>query len=151
MTWSERYSQVDKPDSEQIAEHVDSPLWQEFCDFVEANYATQPKIEYSVCSAAPGWNVKYKASGRALCTLYPHEGFFTCLICIGTREVGEAEAILTTCCSYLQELFQNARPMNGTRWLMIDITSEAVLEDAKRLLGTRAPQKRMRTVQETDR
>ncbi len=141
MAWSEQYTKAYEPALTQIAEHIGSPLWRELCSFVETGYDTLPKIEYSICSGAPGWNVKYKKSGRALCTLYPHEGFFTCLICIGAKEVMEAELVLTTCCSYTQELFQKSRPMNDTRWLMIDVMSREILEDVKRLLCIRAKPK----------
>ncbi len=141
MTWSKRYPKTDEPTQVQIAEYVATPLWDEFHQFMEANYATHPKIEYSVCAGAPGWNIKYRARGRALCTLYPHERFFTCLVCIGNRELLEAEAILTTCAPYVQGLFQNAQPVNGTRWLMIDITSQEIMEDALRLVDARVQKK----------
>jgi hypothetical protein len=123
MEWSRQYTKTMEPALKQIAEYIGSPLWQELCGFLETGYSTLPKVEYSICSGAPGWNVKYKKGGRALCTLYPHEGFFTCLICIGTKEVTECELLLSDCCSYVQELFLKAKPMNDTRWLMIDVTS----------------------------
>ena len=141
MTWESRYPQAVQPDLTQIAEFIGSPLWSELIGFIETNYATEPSVEYSTCQGAPGWNVKYKKGGRALCTLYPREGFFICLICIGQKELNEAELLLTTCSSYTQELFHNAKPYNGTRWLMMDVTSSSVLEDVKRLLFTRAKPK----------
>lgn len=141
MAWNERYTKTDEPALAQIAEYIGSPLWRELCDFAEASYGTRPSVEYSTCSGAPGWNVKYRAGGRALCTLYPHSGFFTCLICIGTKEAMEAELVLSACCSYTRELYQKARPMNGTRWLMIDVTSEDVLKDVKELLLVRSKPK----------
>lgn len=141
MAWSEQYKKTDEPALTQIAEYIGSPLWRELCGFVETVYESSPKIEYSMCSGAPGWNVKYKKSGRALCTLYPHEGFFTCLICIGAKEAMEAELVLSVCLPNTRELYQKAKPFNDTRWLMIDVTSEAILEDVKRLLYVRAKPK----------
>lgn len=141
MEWSERFKKEQEPDLEQVAEYIGSPLWRELCGFLETNYEIRPKVEYGTCSGAPGWNLKYRKSGRALCTLYPNRGFFTCLICIGPKEEMEAELVLTLCCPYTRELYQKSRPMNATRWLMLDITSEDVLEDAKRLLSVRAKQK----------
>jgi len=141
VAWSEQYTKAYEPALEQIAEYIGNPLWQALCGFVETSYGTLPAVEYSMCSGAPGWNIKYKKGGRALCTLYPHEGFFTCLICIGAKEVMEAELLLAVCCSYTQELFLRAKPVNDTRWMMIDVTSENVLEDVKRLLYARAKPK----------
>lgn len=146
MAWSKRYAKTDEPALTQIAEYIGSPLWRELCSFVETRYDTQPKVEYSTCSGAPGWNVKYRSGGRALCTLYPHEGFFTCLICIGAKEAMEAELLLSACCPYTRELYQKAKPMNDTRWLMIDVTSEDVLADAKRLLYVRVKPKQKKDI-----
>ncbi|KAB2952754.1 DUF3788 family protein [Heliorestis acidaminivorans] len=36
---------------------------------MEEAYQAKPHITYSKCSAQPGWNVKYKKSGKSLCTL----------------------------------------------------------------------------------
>lgn len=141
MAWCKRYPKTDEPDLARITEYIGSPLWRELCGFVESGYAAKPKVEYSMCSGAPGWNVKYRAGGRSLCTLYPHEGFFTCLVCIGAREAMEAEIVLSACCPYTRELYQKARPVNDTRWLMIDVTSSAVLEDVKSLLSVRVKPK----------
>jgi hypothetical protein len=106
MTWSEEYPKASEPALEQMAEYTGSPLWQELCGFVETAYGVPPQIEYSLCSGARGWNVKYKKGSRALCTLYPREGFFTCLVCIGARESTEAELVLTACTPYVRELYQ---------------------------------------------
>ena len=142
MTWVGEYPKSIQPALTQIAEYIGSPLWQELCDFVESNYGTLPKVEFSICSGAPGWNVKYKKGSRALCTLYPHEGFFTCLVCIGTKEATEAEFVVSAGCSYIQDLYQKTKPFNGTRWLMIDVTSADILADAESLLFTREKPKR---------
>ena len=141
MKWTEKYTKDIKPEMGHIGDYINNPLWQELCSYTETTYGVTPLIEYSVCSGAPGWNVKYKKSGRALCTLYPNEGFFTCLICIGSKEELEAELVITACSSYVQELYKKAKPYNGTRWLMIDVTSEDVLEDVKRLLFVRSKPK----------
>ncbi|HWQ51278.1 MAG TPA: DUF3788 domain-containing protein [Terriglobales bacterium] len=141
MSWASSYPKSDEPALEQIAGFVASPLWRELRGFVETGYGAAPQVEYSMCSGAPGWNVKYKKGGRSLCTLYPHEGFFTCLICIGAREEVGAGLLLPGCCAYTRALFEKAKPMNGTRWLMMDVTSEDILEDAKRLISLRAGQK----------
>ena len=61
---------------EQIAAAVGSSLWQRTCIFLQSSYGSVPLIQYSGCSAAPGWNVKYRKGGKALCTLYPDDSFF---------------------------------------------------------------------------
>lgn len=140
MEWNERYPASTRPSLDDMARHTGSPLWETLCGYLERDVGASPRIEHSGCSGAPGWNVKYKKSGRSLCTLYPHDGSFTALVCIGERHSGEAEAVLSGCCAYLQELYRHTKPMNGTRWLMIGVTDADTLEGTRRLLEIRAQQ-----------
>ncbi|MPM45784.1 hypothetical protein SDC9_92476 [bioreactor metagenome] len=89
----------------------------------------------------PGWNVKYKKSSRSICTLYPKENHFTCLISIGIKEAVETELIMQSFDLYLMELYQNTKPFNGSRWLMIDVTSQEILENVKTLINIRVKPK----------
>ena len=86
MNWCDCYPKEEMPTLAQVAAFVASPLWESLCVHVESCYGVLPKIEHSVCSGAPGWNVKYRKGGRALCTLYPAAGYYTCLISVGRRE-----------------------------------------------------------------
>ena len=137
MSWFQRYPKSQQPTLEQISEYIESPLWGELCAWAEKAYQIEPKVEHSTCSGAPGWNVKYKKGGRALCTLYPDEGQFTALITVGAKEAPEAELLLPTCSDYIRELFAHTQTMNGARWLMIRVTDARVLEDVKKLIRLR--------------
>lgn len=151
MAWNEVYTQAQKPKWEEISAYVDSPEWEKLCGFLETTYGVSPLIEYSVCSGAPGWNVKYKKSSRSLCTIYPEKGHFTCLVSIGRKEAVEAELILNTCTPYLQNLYENTRLFNGSRWLMIDVTSEEIRRDVEELIRIRVhPPKARKKVQDTE-
>ena len=89
-----------------------------------------------------GWNVKYKKSGRSLCTLYPEKGTFSVLVVIGERERPEMELLLPTFSEYLQELYRKTQVSMGQRWLMIDVTDEEILEDVKRCIFVRRNSKK---------
>ena len=137
MTWSEIYPKTTIPDEEQINAYIDNPLWNHLCAWLVQNGASKPKTEYSTCSGAPGWNVKYRKGGRALCTLYPRRGYFICLVSIGTAEATEAELLLPTRTEAVQQLFGRTKPLNGGRWLMIDVTDGAILADVEALISLR--------------
>ncbi|MCE5342898.1 MAG: DUF3788 domain-containing protein [Eubacteriales bacterium] len=138
MTWNEAYPKSIQPTTEQIDVYIGNPLWSQLCVWLEQSYADEPRIEHSVCSGAPGWNVKYKKGGRSLCTLYPHDGYYTCLVCIGNAESTEAELIMPMCTRFVQELYQRTKPFNGSRWLMVNVTDSELLADVQRLIGLRA-------------
>lgn len=141
MSWNEIFPMDVEPSMEDIAAYVMSREWCELNEYLQQTYAVQPKIEYSRCSGAPGWNVKYKKGSRSLCTLYPDAGRFTCLVCIGGREAVEAELLLPACTEYTQNLYESVQPLNGSRWLMMVVTSEEILEDAKKLISKRVARK----------
>lgn len=125
------------PAPEELDAYIASPLWRSFRAFVEQSYGARPLIQYSKCSMEPGWNLKYRKGGKAICTVYPRSGYFTCLVSAGGKKQREAELVLSGCDPYLQALYRSARPFNGSRWLMIDVSTQQILEDTQRLIRVR--------------
>lgn len=87
----------------------------------------------------PRLDVKYRARGRALCTIYPDTGTFTCMISIGQKEAPAMELALPGLTAYVREVYQNSRPSRMGRWLMIRVSGPEILEDVKTLLRIRMP------------
>lgn len=141
MNWNEQYPKTTMPNLQEVSCFVASPLWDELCAHIESCYGVLPKAEHSICSGAPGWNIKYKKSGRSLCTLYPANSFFTCLVSVGSREAMEAELLLSSCTEYVHNLYWNTKLFNGGRWLMVSVTSAEILEDVKKLIALRVQKK----------
>lgn len=139
MTDSTLLTAPETPALEDIRALVALPLWDDLCGFLHTTWHAAPKLEFSKCSLAFGWNVKYRKGGRALCTLYPAPGAFTCMVSIGQRETSQAELLLPRCTPYVQALYTSSRPSRMGRWLMIGVTSAAILEDVKQLLLLRCP------------
>ena len=142
MKWCESFHSDRMPTMQEVNDNIDSPLYSELCGFIEHTYSVTPKLEYSRCSAAPGWNLKYRKAGKSICTIYPHEGFFTCLVVAGEKNATEVELILETCEPSIQKLYQTTTPMSGSRWLMIDVTNAKTLEDVKKLILIRVKAKK---------
>ncbi len=142
MDWKILYHQSNPPSLEEIGEYVDSRRWKTINYSLSSTYQTEPEFSYSKCSMQPGWNVKYKKSGKSLCTLYPMEGYFIALVVIGSKETEEAEMILPSCSEYTQALYRNSTFSCGGRWLMIHVTEDKILEDVLKLIQTRLKRKR---------
>lgn len=112
------------------------------CDKVKETYQVKESLEYSSCSWEPGWNVKFKKSGKSLCTIYPRELFFTVLIVVGKKEKEAVETQLPQCSSRLQEIYSQTKEGNGQRWLMIDLEDEdALYEEVFWLMKLRSGRK----------
>lgn len=137
MEWRTLYSQSNPPVLDDISDYANTRLWQRLNSFLQNTYQIQPKLSYSQCSMQPGWNIKYQKSGKSLCTLYPMEGFFITLVVIGNKENFEAELMLPSFSKYTQSLYQNTAFSAGGRWLMINVTEPAILDDVINLIQIR--------------
>lgn len=110
----------------------------QFCLEIKKRYHCTEKIEYSSCSLAKGWNVKFKKAGRALCTLYPQEQFFHVMVVVGRREKETVEALLPEFTPELQGIYRQADAWNGQRWLTIPLEDQNCLyEEVFRLIQIR--------------
>lgn len=126
------------PVLEELGEFVKNPLFMKFCSHLKVKYKCKEKIEFSSCCWEPGWNVKFRKSGKSLCTIYPKEGFFTVLVVIGAREKVAVEAILPECTKEVREIYKKTKLGNGQKWLMIDLEDQGeVYEDIFRLIEIR--------------
>ena len=76
MDWNILYTNGDAPSLKQIAEYIDNPLWAEFDSRIRSAYRIKLYMDYSRCSMQPGWNIKYKKSGKSLLYLLPNAGLF---------------------------------------------------------------------------
>jgi AraC family transcriptional regulator len=135
-TW-DKTDGTQEPTLKIISAYVKSPLWERLCKHVEEQYQIKPVLEYSGCSLQQGWNVKYKKAGRSLCTLYPMEGYYIALVVVGERERAETELALPFFTEYLQQLYRETKTGMGQKWLMINVTNDAVLEDVKQCIAIR--------------
>jgi len=141
MLWSELFNDGHEPLDNHIKEFVDTPLWDDLANYLQQTYNVQPKLVYSCCSMDKGlwkgWNVKYKKSGKSLCTLYPKQGYFITLVAVGAKESVEAELLIPLCDEYTQEVYNQTKFGAGYKSLAIDVTSENILRDVKNLIALR--------------
>ncbi len=138
MEWDKLFLQENKPTHEDIDSFISNPLWEKFSKSIIETFNVNPTLEYSNCSMQRGWNIKYKKKGKNLCTIYPENGFFKALVVSSERNQVEADLLIQTCSITIQQLYQNSKYMNGTKWLMVDVDNVFVLEDILRLIELRS-------------
>ena len=74
------------PEIQAFADYIRNPLFERLCTDMEEHYHIKPRVEFSRCSWEYGWNIKFKKSGKSLCTLYPRENYFTVLVVVGEKK-----------------------------------------------------------------
>jgi AraC family transcriptional regulator len=141
MQWSELFNDGHKPPDYQIKKFVGTPLWDDLAYFLHQTYKIKPELFFSCCSMQngfwKGWNVKYKKSGKSLCTLYPKQGYFITLIPIGARATTEVELLIPQCDEYIQKLYHQTALGTYGKSLAIEVTNKSILRDVKNLIVLR--------------
>ncbi|MGF7057978.1 DUF3788 domain-containing protein [Brassicibacter mesophilus] len=133
------------PTYEEIFNYMDEytqRMWQDVNSFIQNEYNASPKIMYSKCSGKPGWNIKYKKSGKSLCTLYPEKHGFVTLVVITLDLVPMIESLSHEFDEEVLELMKTAKPFNGTLWLMIQVHNFTIVDNIKHLLVLKSTQKK---------
>ncbi|MCI8539509.1 MAG: DUF3788 domain-containing protein [Oscillospiraceae bacterium] len=126
------------PTLEEIGEWIGNPLFSQFCDEIKETFRCTEKIEFSACSMERGWNIKFKKSGKSLCTIYPRESYFTAMLVVGRKEKEPFEAILPDCAPALREIYRETKEWNGQRWLMVNLEDrDSLYRDVFRLMEIR--------------
>lgn len=114
--------------------------WQELRRFIEDNYEIEPETIFY--GAKYGWTVRYRKSGKTLCSLFPEKGGFTVLITLGNKESEEAYTIKSKLSSQMNKLLTNTKQLHDGRWLWIRTTTKEQIRDVKELLQIKRRPKR---------
>ena len=146
MKWNELFDSDRIPSFEDIRAYVGvtKPIWDQLVLYIEETYKINPQLDYSKCSAQPGWNVKYKKSNKSLCTLYPMPNYFIALVVVGAKEEREVELAMEAgvFSEYVKELYQKTAFSAMGRWLMIEVKHKDILNDIKALIRIRLRSKK---------
>ena len=117
-----------------------SGLWQELRDFLDTSYDFIPEIIYY--GNKYGWTMRYRKSGRTLCSLFPEKGAFTLLLVLGAKEAEKASHLIHELTPEVSQLFGDTKQLHDGRWLWIRVTSTNILRDAKNLIAIKKRPKR---------
>ena len=106
--------------------------WADIVSFLETHYHFSPELDYG--GTKYGWSIRYRRSGKSLCTLYPEEGAFTILIVLGKKDVEQFEGHINEFSTEFVQLFKSAKQFHDGRWLWIRLLDKSDAEDIRRLL-----------------
>lgn len=135
-TMWDKFNKQQIPSIGDVGDYIRNPLWEKFYTYIIDEYKVKPTFEYSRCSI-PGWNIKFKKSGKNLCTVYPYEGYFTVLVVIGKNEKSRFEKEFSTFTPYLQDLYRTTKEGMGQRWLLIVFEDDYIFSDIKKCIAIR--------------
>jgi hypothetical protein len=124
-----------KPSEEEMTNFIGEPArraWLEIRKFIEDHYDIMPETIFG--GAKYGWEVRYRKSGKTLCSLTPEKGAFTVLIVLGKKESEKALSTRDELSSKIYKLIENTKQLHDGRWLWIRLSTASGTEDVKKLL-----------------
>ncbi len=134
-----------KPDSNEIISYIGDLIaikWLEMEDFFKTHYDFKPETVFY--GNKYGWTVRYRKSGRTLCSLFPEKGSFTVLITLGKKESELVLSMKDALSSRIFNLIQESRQLRDGRWLWIRILKTNDITNIKKILAVkRKPKKQV--------
>ena len=114
--------------------------WLEIRKFIEERYQYEPMTVFS--GANYGWAIRYRKSGKSLCTLYPEHGSFTFLIVLGKEDSEEALSARSGLSPKIQNIINNTHQYHDGRWVWLRLSNISGVDDIMKLLRIkRVPKK----------
>jgi len=116
-------------------------LWLEIRKYLEENYDFAPELIHY--GQKYGWTLRYRKSGKTLCSLFPEKDAFTVLVVLGKKEVEKMFSIIDKLNPEVRTLFENAEQKRDGRWLWIRVLTNDEVESIKVLLNVKRKPKNL--------
>lgn len=110
-----------------------SKAWMTLRQYIEGHYDFSPETAFY--GKNYGWSVRYRRSGKTLCSLFPERGAFSALIVLGKKEVEKVAGISDDLSPSVREIFFGTEQLHDGRWLWIRLKTVNDVDDIKRLLA----------------
>lgn len=115
-------------------------VWLELRQFIEDNYDMVSETVFY--GAKYGWTIRYRKSGKTLCSLFPETGGFTVLIVLGKKESEKALSMRDELSSKIYEFLGDTKQLHDGRWLWIRLLTTSDTVDIKKLLQIKKKSKK---------
>jgi hypothetical protein len=124
-----------KPGKEDIYKAIGNDAkkaWDGIHKFLARYYEIEPETVFY--GKNYGWNIRYRKSGKTLCSLFPEKGSFSFLIVLGKKEVEKASGMLIGFSANIQDIILNTEQLHDGRWLWIRVYKIEEIDDIKKLI-----------------
>jgi len=135
MSFERMLAKENRPTPAAIADYLGpdaAAAWDDITAFLAENYDFVPETVFG--GQKYGWAIRYRRSGKSLCTLHPEKGAFTVLIVLGGKETEQELAVLSEFSPAVAETISGAHQYHDGRWLWLRVREKGETADIKRLL-----------------
>jgi hypothetical protein len=141
MGYERMLDKTHQPTEAEILETIGpTAAWLDLRQYIETRYGDwAPELKFY--AKQYGWTIRYRKSGKTLCSLFPELGAFSVLIVLGKKEVEKALAMADEFGANTRVILEGTEQLHDGRWLWIRVLNVDDAEDIKRLLrAKRKPQ-----------
>lgn len=93
------------------------------------HYEPKQVISYSGEKGYDGWNLKFRKYGGNILTVYIRDTYITVLIVVNEQDDDLVVPMMQVMSAEFQKQYQAVKPFRGSRWIMLDVVTEPVVED----------------------
>ena len=109
----------------------DTAPWLELRHHLETSYDFAPEL---VDYGKHGWTIRYRKSGKTLCSLFPEKGAFTALVVLSKEKAEKALSMMDQFSAGVRKLLNDTEQLHDGRWLWIRIHDQSDINSIKELL-----------------
>ena len=132
MSYERMIDKVHQPTDREILKTIgDTALWLELRQYLESAYDFSPEL---VDYGKYGWTIRYRKSGKTLCSLFPERGAFTALVVLGKKEAEKALSMMDQFNENVRGSLNDAEQLHDGRWLWIRVRKHSDINSIKNLL-----------------
>jgi hypothetical protein len=141
MDYERMLDKAHQPTDAEILETIgQTDAWLDLRQYIETRYGDwAPECKFF--AKQYGWMIRYRRSGKTLCSLFPERGAFSVLIVLGEKEAEKALSMVDEFGANARAVLEGTEQLHDGRWLWIRVLDLGDAEDIKRLLrAKRKPQ-----------
>lgn len=130
-----------RPSEEEILDTIgQTAAWLDLKQYIEENFDFAPELAFF--AKQYGWTVRYRKSGKTLCSLFPERGAFSALVVLGKKESEKALSMLDKFSPTVRTVLKDTEQLHDGKWLWIRVLNMETAHDIKALLRIkRSPRK----------
>ena len=132
MPYERMLTKNNQPTDKEILKTIgDTTHWLELRQYIESFYDFTPDL---VNYGKHGWTIRYRKSGKTLCSLFPEKDAFTVLIVLGRKEAEQAMSMNDQFNPAVHKLLHDTDQLHDGSWLWIRVREQSDILSIKNLL-----------------
>ena len=134
MSYERMLDKAHRPTEEEMLDTIGEAVrWLDLRQYIQENYDFTEELAFY--ARQYGWTVRYRKSGRTLCSLFPEKGAFSALIVLGRKEAEKAMAVVEEFGPNVRTVLTDTEQLHDGRWLWIRVSSGEDAADVRKLLA----------------